>query len=97
MRSLALLFLAPFSASSQDADFPCGHFEYAGRKAAVDLEHGHREARLEMRRVWGGSETPHLHFGPGWGDWNVVLLAWVDPDTVLLWRGGIPWRSAERI
>jgi YD repeat-containing protein len=63
---------------------------------AVDLEHGMGFSLLAVRRSWAARETLNTHFGPGWSDPNLVRLASIDKDHLLIWRGGRGWRSAHR-
>lgn len=63
---------------------------------AADLEHGVGDRKLTLTRSRAGSETLNTHFGPGWGDENVVRLSLIDQDALMIWRGGSGWRTAYR-
>ena len=60
-----------------------------GSVEALDLDHGQATARLMVRRVWQGAEGTHRHFGPGWGDPNLVRLTPIAANQTLLWRAGV--------
>lgn len=78
------------------AQVPASH-EARGKNnlRANDLVHGDGAQRLGVIREWSGTGTTNTHFGKGWADENVFRLTQIDAGTVLLWRGGLGWRTAH--
>ncbi|MBC8872688.1 MAG: PASTA domain-containing protein [Planctomycetes bacterium] len=66
------------------------------RLTATDLEHGAGAGVLFVKRVWYGGKTRNVHFGSGWADPNSVQLTSWDADKLIIWAGGITWRTAHR-
>ncbi len=66
----------------------------SGRLAAIDLDHGAGADRLLLQRVWFGRDTLNTQFGFGWSDINQVRLTLTSSDTLIIWRGGVGWRTA---
>jgi len=63
---------------------------------ATDLSHGNGPMHLALERRWNGSATLNTRFGRGWSDQNDLQLRLLNPNFVVILRGGVGWRDAYK-